>query len=74
MKKLSIIAIVLASVAIIGEIFIFASQDSEEMHRRAIMTDYRVYAPVIPDTLTLAGERCHWTSSMCAKHWTTSWL
>ena len=47
----------LASVAIIGEIFIFASQDSEEMHRRAIMTDYRVYAPVIPDTLTLAGER-----------------
>ena len=57
LKKLSIIAIVLASVAIIGEIFIFASPDSEDVHRRAIMTDYRVYAPTIPDTLTLAGER-----------------
>lgn len=56
---MSIIAIVLASLAIMGEIFIFATQkeDSEEVQKRAIMTNYRVYAPVIPDTMTFAGER-----------------
>ena len=59
MKKLSIVAIVLASLAIAGEIFIFATQkeDSEEIQRKAIMSDYRVYAPVIPDTMTFAGEK-----------------
>lgn len=59
MKKLSIIAIVLASLAIAGEIFIFASpkEDSEDLQRKAIMNDYRVYAPVVPDTMTFAGER-----------------
>ena len=59
MKKLAIAAIILASLAIAGEIFIFASQkeDSEEVQRRAIMADYRVYAPVIPDTLSFAGEK-----------------
>lgn len=59
MKKISIVAIVLASIAIAGEVFIFATQkeDSDELQRRAIMTDYRVYAPVIPDTLYFAGER-----------------
>ena len=59
MKKLSIAAIVLASLAIVGEVFIFATQkeDSEEVQKRAIMTNYRVYAPVIPDTMTFAGER-----------------
>ena len=59
MKKLSITAIVLASLAIAGEIFIYASQkeDSEAIQQRAIMTDYRVYAPVIPDTMTFAGEK-----------------
>lgn len=58
MKKLSIVAIVLASLSIAGEAFIFATQkeDSEELQRRAIMADYRVYAPVIPDTLSFAGE------------------
>lgn len=58
MKKLSIAAIILASLAIAGEVFIFASQkeDSEDLQRRAIMADYRVYAPVIPDTMTFAGE------------------
>jgi hypothetical protein len=57
-KRLSIIAIVLASLAIVGEVFIFATQkeDSEEVQKRAIMTNYRVYAPVIPDTMTFAGE------------------
>ena len=59
MKKLSIVAIVLSVVAIAGEIFIFATQkeDSEAVQQRAIMTNYRVYAPVIPDTMTFAGER-----------------
>lgn len=59
MKKLSIIAIILASLAIAGEAFIFATtkEDSEDLHRKAIMNDYRVYSPVVPDTLTFAGER-----------------
>ena len=58
MKKLSIAAIILSTLAIAGEVFIFATQkeDSEELQRRAIMADYRVYAPVIPDTLSFAGE------------------
>lgn len=59
MKKLSIVAIILASLAIVGEIFIYASpkEDSDEVQTRAIMHDYRVYAPVIPDTMTFCGER-----------------
>ena len=58
MKKLSIVAIVLASLAIAGEIFIYATpkEDSDEVQTRAIMHDYRVYAPVIPDTMTFCGE------------------
>ncbi len=61
MKKLSIIAIILASVAIAGEAFIFATHkdknESEALHTRAIRADYRVYAPSIPDTLYFCGER-----------------
>lgn len=59
MKKLAITAIILASLAIAGEAFIFATHrtDSEEVHSRAIRADYRVYAPSIPDTLSFAGER-----------------
>lgn len=59
MKKLSIVAIVLAALAIAGEVFIFASpkEDSDDVQTRAIMSDYRVYAPVIPSSLTLAGEK-----------------
>lgn len=59
MKKLSIIAIILASVAIAGEAFIFATQkdNSEELHARAIKADYRIYAPSIPDSLSFCGER-----------------
>ncbi|MGX8713122.1 MAG: transglycosylase SLT domain-containing protein [bacterium] len=59
MKKLSIIAIILASVALVGEAFIFATrkENSEELHARAIRADYRVYAPSIPDTLYFCGER-----------------
>ena len=49
----------LSSLAIAGEVFIFATQkeDSEAIQQRAIMANYRVYAPVIPDTMTFAGER-----------------
>ena len=61
MKKLSIIAIILASVAIAGEAFIFATRkdknEEEAIHARAIRADYRVYAPSIPDSLTFCGER-----------------
>ncbi len=60
MKKLSIIAIILASVAIAGEAFIFATRkekNGDEIHTRAIRADYRVYAPAIPDTLYFCGER-----------------
>ena len=59
MKKLSIIAIILASLAIAGEAFIFAThkESGDELHVQAIRTGYHVYAPSIPDTLTFAGER-----------------
>lgn len=58
MKKLSIVAIIMATLAIAGEAFIFASpkEDSDDLQRKAIMNDYRVYAPVVPDTMTFAGE------------------
>lgn len=59
MKKLSIVAIILACIAIAGEAFIFAThkQTAEELHNRAIRADYRIYAPSIPDTLSFCGER-----------------
>ncbi|MBR4739292.1 MAG: transglycosylase SLT domain-containing protein [Bacteroidales bacterium] len=61
MKKLAIIAIILASVAIAGEAFIFATRkdknEEEAIHARAIRADYRVYAPSIPDSLSFCGER-----------------
>ncbi len=59
MKKISILAIILASLAIAGEAFIFATRkdESDELHQRAIRADYRIYAPALPDTLTFAGER-----------------
>ena len=61
MKKISIIAIIMASVALAGEAFIFATRkdknEEEAIHARAIRADYRVYAPTIPDSLTFCGER-----------------
>lgn len=60
MKKLSIIAIILASLAIAGEAFIFATRkedNSDEILAQAIRADYRVYAPPLPDTLSFCGER-----------------
>ena len=59
MKKLTITAIVLASLALIGEAFIFATskESSDEVHRKALKANYHIYAPVLPDTLYFAGER-----------------
>lgn len=59
MKKLTIIAIVLASLAIAGEAFIFAThkESSDQVHRQALKNGYHVFSPVLPDTLFFAGER-----------------
>lgn len=59
MKKVSIIALILSSIAIVGEIFVYAThkEDSDEVQKHAIMNGYHVYAPVLPDTLSFAGER-----------------
>lgn len=59
MKKLTIAAIVLASLALIGEAFIFATtrESSDDVHRKALKANYHVYSPVLPDTLYFAGER-----------------
>ena len=59
MKKLSIIAIILSLIAIGGQVFVFATQkDSDDVtYKKALQTDYRVYAPVLPDTLRFAGEK-----------------
>ena len=61
MKKISIIAIVLASIAIAGQIFAFAthkddSRANNELYRKAISADYRIYAPMLPDSMTFCGE------------------
>lgn len=59
MKKLSIAAIVLSILAIVGEILICASsrEDSEEVLQRAISNNYRIYSPILPDTMSFAGEK-----------------
>ena len=59
MKKLVMTAIILASLAIAGEAFIFATQKEnvEDTHKKAVRADYRIYAPTLPDTLYFAGER-----------------
>ena len=59
MKKLSVVALILASLALVGEAFIFATHKdrSEEVHQQAIRSDYRIYSPSIPDSLKLCGER-----------------
>lgn len=58
MKKISVIAIVFSSLAIIGQIFIFATtkNDPDETYRKALQADYRVYCPVLPDSLSFCGE------------------
>ncbi|MBP3763204.1 MAG: lytic transglycosylase domain-containing protein [Bacteroidales bacterium] len=60
MKKISVIALLMASLALAGEVFIFAThkeRSPEETHTRAIRSGYHVYAPPLPDTLTFCGER-----------------
>ena len=59
MKKLTVIAIVLASLALAGEVFIYATtkQSSDDLHRQAMKANYHIYAPILPDTITFAGEK-----------------
>lgn len=58
MKKLSIAAIILASIAIAGEVFVYATQKetSDTTYQKAMQSGYHVYAPILPDTVTFAGE------------------
>lgn len=59
MKKLSVIAIILSTLAIAGQIFIFATQKEgeDEVYKKAIASDYRIYAPLLPDSASLFGEQ-----------------
>ena len=59
MKKIAIISIILSLIAIAGEAFIFATQrdDDDKIYQEAIRRDYRVFSPIVPDTLYYAGER-----------------
>ncbi len=59
MKKLAIIAIILSTIAIAGQIFIFATQkeNADDLYQKAMKSDYKIYAPVLPDTLAFAGEK-----------------
>ncbi|MBQ9473642.1 MAG: lytic transglycosylase domain-containing protein [Bacteroidales bacterium] len=58
MKKLCITAIILSAVAIAGEVLIFATKNEppDTTHEKAIRSTYRVYAPVLPDSIDFAGE------------------
>ena len=57
--KLLMIGAVVAGLIVCGAVLICAEikENAEETWRKAIMRDYRVYSPYIPDTLTFAGER-----------------
>lgn len=59
MKKLSVIAIVLSSIAICGQIFVFATQkeNDDQIYQKAFSSGYKVYAPALPESLTFAGEK-----------------
>lgn len=58
MKKLAIAAIILSCAAIAGQAFLFATskEDANDTYKKAIQADYRVYAPVVPDTASFCGE------------------
>ena len=58
MKKLSIIAIVLSTLTLSVQIFIFATgkTNDDEIYTQALKNDYRIYSPVLPDTIRFAGE------------------
>lgn len=59
MKKLAIVAIILSLTTIAGQIFLFAThkENNEDTYKKALQADYRVYSPVLPDTLSFCGER-----------------
>lgn len=62
MKKLSIVAIVLAGVALlalVGETLIFATHKETpiEVQKQAIQHGSRIYAPPIPDSVSFCGEK-----------------
>ncbi|MBQ0016395.1 MAG: lytic transglycosylase domain-containing protein [Bacteroidales bacterium] len=59
MNRIAVIAIILSTIAIAGEVFIFATtkEQDDDVMRSAIENDYRVYPPVIPDKVDFAGER-----------------
>lgn len=59
MKRLNIIAIVLSLLALGGVVFVCATQKdgSDDTYRKALRSGYRIYAPVLPETLTFAGEK-----------------
>ena len=59
MKKLSIIAIILSTLTLSVQIFIFATDKTDEdaIYTQALKNDYRIYSPVLPDTLKFAGEK-----------------
>ncbi|MBO7225984.1 MAG: lytic transglycosylase domain-containing protein [Bacteroidales bacterium] len=58
MKKLSIVAIVLSTLTLSVQIFIFATgkTNDDEIYTQALKNDYRIYSPVLPDTIKFAGE------------------
>lgn len=58
MKHIAHISLLLSLVALGGCIFIFATgkKNDDQMFQEAIRSNYRIYAPVIPDTLDFAGE------------------
>ena len=59
MKKLSIIAISLSVLTLTMQIFIYATNmaNEDEVYTKALKNDYRIYSPVLPDTVVFAGER-----------------
>ncbi len=59
MKKLSIVAIVLSVSAIVFQFFILATQKkdvSDQEYKQALTDHYKVYSPVLPESLDFAGE------------------
>ena len=61
MKKLSIIAIALSGITLIavaGLFFTSATQKESppDVHRQAIQSSYRIYAPPVPDSISFCGE------------------
>ena len=59
MKKLNALAIILATIAIVGQVFIFATKKDnvkEEKNPAAQYLDNNVYSPTLPDTISFAGE------------------